>query len=77
MISINNLSVHFTGTYIFENVSFLINDRDRVGLVGKNGAGKTTLLRIIAGLMEPESGTVTSPSGSTIGYLPQEMSTGS
>jgi ATP-binding cassette subfamily F protein 3 len=77
MISINNLSVHFTGTYIFENVSFLVNDRDRVGLVGKNGAGKTTLLRIIAGLMEPETGTVTSPSGSTIGYLPQEMSTGS
>jgi ATP-binding cassette, subfamily F, member 3 len=77
MISINNLSVHFTGTYIFENVSFLINDRDRVGLVGKNGAGKTTLLRIIAGKMEPESGTVTSPSGSTIGYLPQEMSTAS
>jgi len=77
MISINNLSVHFTGTYIFENVSFLVNDRDRVGLVGKNGAGKTTLLRIIAGIMEPESGTVTSPSGSTIGYLPQEMSTAS
>jgi ATP-binding cassette, subfamily F, member 3 len=77
MISINNLSVHFTGTYIFENVSFLVNDRDRVGLVGKNGAGKTTLLRIIAGLMEPETGTVTSPSGSTIGYLPQEMATGS
>jgi ATP-binding cassette, subfamily F, member 3 len=77
MISINNLSVHFTGTYIFENVTFLVNDRDRVGLVGKNGAGKTTLLRIIAGLMEPESGSVTSPSGSTIGYLPQEMSTAS
>ena len=77
MISINNLSVHFTGTYIFENVSFLVNDRDRVGLTGKNGAGKTTLLRIIAGILEPESGTVTSPSGSTIGYLPQEMSTAS
>lgn len=77
MISINNLSVHFTGTYIFENVTFLVNDRDRIGLVGKNGAGKTTLLRIIAGIMEPETGTVTSPSGSTIGYLPQEMSTDS
>ena len=75
MISINNLSVHFTGTYIFENVSFLVNDRDRIGLVGKNGTGKTTLLRIIAGNMEPETGTVTSPSGNTIGYLPQEMST--
>ena len=77
MISINNLSVHYTGTYIFENVTFLVNDRDRIGLVGKNGAGKTTLLRIIAGLMEPEAGAVTSPSGSTTGYLPQEMSIGS
>ncbi len=73
MISINQLSIHFTGEYIFDNVSFIINDRDRVGLVGKNGAGKTTLLRILAGLMEPEKGNVAYPSGTTIGYLPQEM----
>ena len=74
MISINQLSIHFTGEYIFDNVSFIINDRDRLGLVGKNGAGKTTLLKILAGLMEPEKGNVAYPSGTTIGYLPQEMS---
>ena len=77
MVSINNLSVHFTGNYLFENVSFLINDRDRIGLVGRNGTGKTTLLRILCGEMEPETGTIASPSGSTVGYLPQEMATGS
>lgn len=77
MISVSNLSVHFTGDYLFSNVSFLIGDRDRIGLVGRNGAGKTTLMRIIAGLQEPESGTVASPSDSTVGYLPQEMATGS
>ena len=77
MISVSNLSVHFTGDYLFSNVSFLIGDRDRIGLVGRNGAGKTTLMRIIAGLQEPEVGVVASPSGSTVGYLPQEMATGS
>ncbi len=77
MVSINNISVHFTGNYLFENVSFLINDRDRIGLVGKNGAGKTTLLRILCGEMEPEQGEIAKPSGSTLGYLPQEMATGS
>lgn len=77
MISVSNLSVHFTGDYLFSNVSFLVGDRDRIGLVGRNGAGKTTLMRIIAGLQEPESGVVASPSGSTVGYLPQEMATGS
>ena len=77
MISVSNLSVHFTGDYLFSNVSFLIGDRDRIGLVGRNGAGKTTLMRIIAGMQEPESGTVASPSDSSVGYLPQEMATGS
>lgn len=77
MIAINNLSIHFTGDYIFNEVSFIINDRDRIGLVGKNGAGKTTLLRIIAGEMEPEKGNLVITSGHTIGYLPQEMSPGS
>jgi len=77
MISVSNLSVHFTGDYLFSNVSFLIGDRDRIGLVGRNGAGKTTLMRIIAGMQEPEGGVVASPSGSTVGYLPQEMATGS
>lgn len=73
MVSINNISVHFTGTYIFDDVSFLVNDRDRIGLVGKNGAGKTTLLNIIAGEMEPEKGSVSFPSAQTVGYLKQEM----
>jgi ATP-binding cassette, subfamily F, member 3 len=77
MISVSNLSVHFTGTYLFENVSFLVNDRDRIGLVGRNGAGKTTLMRILCGELEPETGVIASPSGSTFGYLPQEMATGS
>ncbi|HNX06605.1 MAG TPA: ATP-binding cassette domain-containing protein, partial [Bacteroidales bacterium] len=58
MISVNQISVHFTGEYLFDNVSFIVNDRDRIGLVGKNGAGKTTLLKIFAGLLEPEKGSV-------------------
>ncbi len=73
MISLNNLSVQFSGTYLFENVSFIINKRDRIGLVGKNGAGKTTLMRIITGQLQPEGGSVSLPSGASIGYLPQEM----
>jgi len=77
MISVSNLSVHFTGDYLFDNVSFLIGDRDRIGLVGKNGAGKTTLMRIIAGEMASETGVVASPSGSSIGYLPQQVDTSS
>ncbi len=73
MIAVNNLSIHFSGNYLFDSISFLINDRDRIGLVGKNGAGKSTLLKIISGHLEPETGTISSPSGNTIGYLPQEM----
>ena len=73
MIAVNNLSIHFSGEYLFDSITFLINDRDRIGLVGKNGAGKSTLLKIISGHLEPESGTIACPSGNTIGYLPQEM----
>ena len=73
MISVNNLSVHFTGEFLFTNVSFNIREKDRIGLVGKNGTGKTTILRIIAGIQKPETGEVILPSGQTIGYLPQEM----
>ncbi|MCD4680464.1 MAG: ABC-F family ATP-binding cassette domain-containing protein [Bacteroidales bacterium] len=72
MISISNLSIHFSGTYLFNDISFIINRRDRIGLVGRNGAGKTTLLKIITGIMDPEKGSVAKPSGTTIGYLPQE-----
>ncbi len=77
MISVNNLSIHFTGTDLFSSVSFQVNPRDRVGLVGKNGSGKTTLLNIIAGLLTPQQGEVVVPSGARTGYLRQEMETNS
>lgn len=73
MLHINNLSVHFSGNYLFDNISFTINQNDRVGLIGRNGTGKTTLLKIISKIMLPESGQVTHPKEYTIGYLPQEM----
>ena len=75
MISVNNLSIHFTGTDLFSNVSFLVNDRDRIGLTGKNGSGKTTLLNIIAGELRPQEGEVIIPANTRIGYLPQEINT--
>ena len=73
MLAVNNLSVQFTGTNLFENVTFNIGDRDRIGLVGKNGAGKSTLLKILCGWQQPESGTMVIASGQEVGYLPQEM----
>ena len=73
MISVNNLSVQFTGTDLFSGVTFNIGDRDRIGLVGMNGAGKSTLLKILCGWQEPESGTIVVATGQTVGYLPQEM----
>lgn len=76
MISVNNLSVYFGGECLFENVTFNINERDRVGLVGKNGAGKTTLLRILSRELVPETGIVVMPNGSTTGYLHQELTSG-
>jgi len=73
MLAINNLSVQFTGTNLFENVTFNIGDHDRIGLVGKNGAGKSTLMKILCGWQQPETGTMVIASGQTVGYLPQEM----
>ena len=73
MISVSQLSVDFGGHSLFKEVSFLINPKDRIGLVGKNGAGKTTLLKILSGLLQPTSGEVTKPKDFTIGYLPQHM----
>lgn len=73
MISINNLSIQFGGESLFDHVSFIINDKDRIGLVGKNGAGKSTLLKIIKGLQRADEGEVILPDGYSVGYLPQEM----
>jgi ATP-binding cassette, subfamily F, member 3 len=73
MISINNLSVQFGGETLFDHVSFIVNDKDRIGLVGKNGAGKSTLLKIIKGTQNPDEGDVILPDGYSVGYLPQEM----
>lgn len=73
MISVNNLSVVFTGQELFSNVTFNIQDKDRVGLVGKNGAGKSTLLKVLCRSVEPETGSIVVASGQTVGYLPQEM----
>ena len=72
MISIQNLSIHFTGQDLFTDINFMIREKDRIGLVGKNGAGKTTLIRIIAGLEQPSHGDVVMSDDVTIGYLPQE-----
>ena len=77
MISIQNLSMHFTGEDLFTDISFLIREKDRIGLVGKNGAGKTTLLKLICGLEQPSKGDVIIPQGVTIGYLPQEKNVNS
>ena len=73
MISLDNLTVSYGGWTLFDGISFLINEKDRIGLVGKNGAGKTTLLRIITGEQQPTEGAVTINGECTIGYLPQQM----
>ena len=73
MLSIDNISVDFGGTNLFRDVSFIINKKDRIALVGKNGAGKSTLLKIIAGMQQPSTGTLSRPKGFTVGYLPQVM----
>lgn len=73
MISVENLTVEFGVRPLFESVSFVVNDHDRIALVGKNGAGKSTMLKILCGLQRPTSGAVNIPSGATIGYLPQVM----
>ena len=73
MISIDNLTVEFGVKPLFKDVNFVVNDRDRIALVGKNGAGKSTMLKIICGLQHPTSGNVAIPSDTTIGYLPQVM----
>ena len=73
MISANNISVFFGGQELFDNVSFMVNKGDRIGLVGKNGAGKSTLLRILSGEQSPNEGSISTPNDSTLGYLRQDL----
>ena len=72
-VQINNLKVEFSTKCLFDNISYIINRKDKIALVGRNGAGKSTMLKIIAGLQKPTSGTVVVPRDTTIGYLPQHM----
>ncbi|MEI8136188.1 MAG: ATP-binding cassette domain-containing protein [Bacteroidota bacterium] len=73
MISVNGVTVSFGGYNLFDNISFLINPKDRIGLAGKNGAGKSTLLKILSGQQNPTKGEISMPKSCTIGYLPQDM----
>ena len=73
MISIDHLTLDFSGTPLFEDISFLVNPKEKVALVGKNGAGKTSLLRMVAGELEPTSGRISMPKDVTVGYLPQHL----
>jgi ATP-binding cassette subfamily F protein 3 len=73
MISVNSVTVSFGGFTLFDNVSFLVNPKDRVGLAGKNGAGKSTMLKLIAGEDNPTKGEISKPKDYKIGYLPQDM----
>ena len=73
MISLDNLTISYGGWTLFDSISFMINPKDRIGLVGKNGAGKTTLLRVITGEQQPTEGAVSINGECTIGYLPQQM----
>ena len=75
MVSVDGLAVEFGGTTLFSDVSFVINDTDRIALMGKNGAGKSTLLKILAGVRKPTRGTVSAPKDTVIAYLPQHLMT--
>lgn len=75
MISVDNITVQHGGSALFSNISFAINENDKIALMGKNGAGKSTLLKIIAGENKPTSGAVTVPKGSIVAYLPQHLLT--
>src|SRR5688572_15920718 len=75
MISVDAVSVEFSGTVLFSDITFNINDNDRIALMGKNGAGKSTLLKIIAGANKPTRGKVSAPKEAIIAYLPQHLLT--
>ena len=73
MISVNSVTVSFGGYDLFDNVSYLINPKDRIGLAGKNGAGKSTMLKLLSGLQQPTKGDISKPNDCQVGYLPQDM----
>jgi len=75
MISVDGLAVEFGGTTLFKDISFVVNDKDRIALMGKNGAGKSTLLKIMAGAQKPTAGRVSAPKEAVIAYLPQMLMT--
>ena len=75
MISVDGLTVEFGGTTLFSDISFQINEKDRIALMGKNGAGKSTLLKILAGVRQPTRGKVSAPKDCVIAYLPQHLMT--
>ena len=75
MISVDGLTVEFGGTTLFKDISFQINEKDRIALMGKNGAGKSTLLKILAGARQPTRGRVSAPKDTVIAYLPQHLLT--
>ena len=75
MISIDGLAVEFSGTTLFSDISFVINEKDRIALMGKNGAGKSTLLKILAGVRQPTRGKVSAPKDCVVAYLPQHLMT--
>lgn len=75
MVSVDGLAVEFGGTTLFSDISFVINDKDRIALMGKNGAGKSTLLKILAGVRQPTRGQVSAPKDTVIAYLPQHLMT--
>ena len=68
MISVDGLAVEFSGRTLFENISFQVNEKDRIALMGKNGAGKSTLLKILAGVQKPTRGNVSAPKDTVIAY---------
>ena len=73
MISVEGLKVEFSAKPLYQDASFVINDKDKIALVGKNGAGKSTMLKMLCGLQKPDAGVIAIPSDTTIGYLPQVM----
>ena len=73
MLNLTNISVSFGGRDLYKNISFQINNKDKIGIVGKNGAGKSTLLKLITGDQQPTSGSIQKQNTLTVGYLPQEL----